>query len=356
MENLWQFYLLIIVIFMQGVLLYKRIPVLFIFLTFLELFFIAGFRAWHIGNDTISYIQIFILTTDYPNLITSHMESGYLLFNKFLALFTSNAQYLLISTAFFITGAWLFTMYKYSKNILLSVLLFVISEYGATLTMIRQEIAVCIVMLSTVFIIKRKFIPFLVCCFFAMSFHSTAILAIGLYFIYPLKFNMKYLIFVLLGTFFVFIFLAPIINQIIFLTGRYSSYVGNILLGEETKLASIMKTLIQFSITCFCFLSYQYVYLKKKGNYPMRAQFMLWCSIIAFCLQFISIRATVMERLVLYYSFVNFISIPFFVSYYPKRTQIFISVSIICCFILYKSIVFVYRPEWNYVLPFEFCF
>ncbi len=360
MENLWQFILLIAIIIVQGLLINpktKSTRVIFITMCFIELAFISGFRSWNIGNDTQAYINVFILSGSYPELLKSHMEVGYLIFNRFLHLFTSNPQVLLITTSIFIIGAWLKTFYKYSIALLFSVLLFVILEYSTTLTMIRQEIAIGIVLLSIPFIIRRQLFFFALMVILATSFHISAVFAIILYFLYNLSFNTKYVLIALTSTLVIFLFLVPILDIIINITGRYGSYKGNILLGEETRVASLVKTVVQFSITCFCYFSYRYIRPQTdKSCYQIKTSFLLWCSLFALCMQFISIRGTVMERLVLYYSFINFISIPFFVSYYPKRTQIFISVSMICCFILYKSIVFVYRPEWNYVLPFEFCF
>lgn len=63
-----------------------------------------------------------------------------------------------------------------------------------------------------------------------------------------------------------------------------------------------------------------------------------------------------MERLVLYFSIFDLISIPYFVRCYPKITRILVACGIVCFFILYHSIVLVYRPNWNTVLPFEFYF
>ena len=361
MTYLWQFYLLIIVILIQGISLLstKKIgKVGFVIICFIELSFIAGFRSWNIGNDTNNYIQAFMLSTSFPELMKTHMEYGYLLYNRTLAHFTLNPQMLLITTSIFIIGSWLYTIYKYSSSILLSTLLFVILEFSTTLTMIRQEMAICIILLSFPLIIKRQFFPFLVVCFLASTMHSSAIIAIGIYFLYNLPFKRRYIMLAVCGTVLSFVFLAPIIEHIISIMGRYESYKGNILLGSEAKVASVMKTAIQLAIMTFCCLSYKYQYrfLSNPLQSRIKVSFLLWCSVIAACLQFISIRGTVMERLVIYVSAFNFISIPYFVRTYWPSARIIIFMCLLICFIAYKSIVFVYRPEWNYVLPFEFCF
>ena len=359
MQDLWQFYLLIMLIFVQGKLLEnfgKRGKLIFIGLCFVELSFLAGFRDWSIGNDTHNYINVFILSGDYPQLLGSHMEWGYLLYNQFLAFFTSNPQILLIVTAIFITGSWLYTFYKYSVALTFSTLLFIILEYSTTLSMLRQEMAVCVILLAVPFIIRRQFLFFLLAVWLASTVHSSAFLALGLYFLYSLPFKKKYVIWVLVAALLTFFFLAPILEKVIPMFGRYGGYVGTRLLGEP-KVASIIKTIIQFAIVGFLLFSDKYI-VPRTHNVKslLPASFLLWCSVIAFCLQFISIRGTVLERLVIYFYSFNFISIPYFVHCYPKKMRALVALGLFGCFVLYKSIVFIYRPEWNYVLPFKFCF
>lgn len=359
MQYLWQFYLLIAVIFLQGLFVgfsSKNGKTIFIWLCFFELAFIAGFRAWHIGNDTQSYIHAFILSGSYSELFKTHMEAGYLLYNRLLSFFTADPQMLLLTTSVFIIGTWLRTLYKYSIALTFSMVLFVILGYDMTLTMIRQEIAMCIVFLSIPFIIRRQLIPFLLMVVLASSFHSSAVFAVGLYLLYPLDFKVKYVLIALLVALGIFFFLAPILDEIFRITGRYESYMGRRLLGEETKLASLAKTTVQFAITGFCYISYKYVLPKREVKSLLNEKFLLWCSLVALCVQFVSIRGTVLERLVLYFSSFNFVSIPYFVHRYPKAVRMLVAVGLVGCFILYKSIIFVYRPEWNHVLPFEFCF
>jgi hypothetical protein len=225
--------------------------------------------------------------------------------------------------------------------------------------MIRQEMALVIVLMGFGFVKRRLFIQFLLCCLFAATFHTSAIIGIVLYFIYPLNVKMKNIIIILTITIFIFVFIAPFIDQILQLLGRYQSYVGNRLMGDEIKLASIMKTLIEFFIFIFCFISYFFVYKKSNNNeklFIIRPQFLLITSLLALCIQFVSIRGTILERVAFYFSFFNIVSIPTFINCYSKNIKFLLVFIVLSLFIIYKSIVFVYRPEWNYVLPFEFCF
>lgn len=360
MSYIWQFYLLLAIILFQGILLAfisKRGQNVFLWLCFLELSFLAGFREWYIGNDTHHYVSTFIATINHMDISLSYMEKGYILYNQFIALFTSNPQAILLVTALIVTGSICYFIRKYSTVVLIPILLFVILQFGASMCIMRQYLAISIVLCSMSFVVKRQFIPFLLCCALATSVHYSATISLGLYFIYPLPFKIKYLFWCFVGTMLAFIFLAPLLDPIFTITGRYENYQGSILLGEETKIASIIKTTVQFVIAVFCCFSYRYV-LRKDSicNVKLPPQFLLWCSIISFCLHFISIRGTVLERLALYYATFSIISISFFVRCYNPKIRPLIGMGLIGCFILYQSIIFIYRPTWNQILPFRFCF
>ena len=357
MADLWQYYLLLVIVSIQGFFCLKRKNKIFLFITFLELFFISGFRNWNIGNDTKHYIDVFVAISSNLDLST-HMERGYLLFNKVLSLFTENPQSILIVTSFCILSIIFYFIYRYSKFVFLSAIFFLILQFSTVLTMIRQEMALIIVLLGFSFVVKRQFIKFLLCCILAATFHTSAIIAIVWYFIYPLNLKIKNIIAILLLTIFIFIFIAPFLDKVFQILGRYQSYIGSRLLGEEIKLASVMKTFVSFFVFLFCFVTYFFINKSKENfsNFIIRPQFLLISSLGALCMQFISIRGTVLERIAFYFSFFNIISIPAFINCYSKNIKILIEVIIIGLFITYASIIFIYRPEWNYVLPFEFCF
>lgn len=358
MADLWQYYLLIVIVAIQGLFCLKKNNKTFLFISFFELFFISGFRNWNIGNDTLPYVNTFVATFSSFDLSNFYMEKGYLLFNKVLSLFTENPQSILVVTSFCILSAIFCFIYKYSKFVFLSTLIFVILEFSGTLNIVRQEMSLIIILLGFVFVIERKFLYFLIFCILAATFHKVAILALVLYFIYPFNVKMKNIFIILISAMFIFIFIAPIIEEVISVTGRYQSYLENRLMGEELKVASIVRTLMNFLIFLFCFVSYFFVHKQKESNknFILRPQFLVLSSLIALCIQFVSIRGTILERIVIYFSFFNIISIPAFINCYSKNIKFILILFIIGLFILYKSIVFIYRPEWNHVLPFEFCF
>ncbi|MBO4674559.1 MAG: EpsG family protein [Elusimicrobiaceae bacterium] len=359
MHDLWQFYLLILIIALQGLLLgltNRRGKIIFLVLCYVELVFIAGFRAWNMGNDTLPYVRTFISIVDRWDIYGLYMEKGYIWYNRFLALFTSNPQSMLLVNALLITGAIFNLIRKYSVGLVLSVLLFVVLQFPGTMNIMRQYLAIAIVLTFFPFIIQRKFFFYMFGCLLAMLFHSSAVFAISLYFIYPLSFKFKYILWLLVSVIVVDIFLLPVIERFVALTGHYATYLDEIRLGE-TKIASFFKMGVHSATFLFCYISYHWFGESEDShlNSP-RVSFLLWCPLVACCLQFLSIYARNAERLTIYFSVFYLLSIPYFAHRYPKTLRVLVIFGLLGFFILYESVCLVYRPEWNYLLPFEFCF
>ena len=356
MEYLWQFYLLVFVVFIQGMLCIIKQEKVYLSITFMELFFISAFRASSVGNDTESYMQIFQSAIIIPN---NYMENGFILFNKLLIGISQNPQAILITTSFIILVGIFYFIKTFSISYVVSLIcLIVCGHYGFFLSGIRNSMALSITAISTIFIVKRQFILFLLCVVLATSFHTSAIFFIPIYFIYNWEFKIKNLSAIIIVTLIILLFFTQFTELVLDLfNNRYEVYLGNRILSEETKIASIFKTIIPFVIFAFYYLTYKaFERGIKSKKFPMRIEFLLLMSLITFCLYLISINATILERIGRYYDIFIIISLPYFISLYPRNIRLLIICIIVICFIIYQTIIFVYRPDWNYILPYRFCF
>lgn len=158
---------------------------------FLILLFCAGFR-WDVGIDWESYYNMFdgsILTNETfkdriepINLIILYLlqDNGF-----------SDGRYwiwvMATITLLFVTKA----IYEYSPSVVKSFLLFfVLGFFFDSLNGVRQFCAVAITFYSWRFILKRDILLYIPWILFAAMFHSSAVVAIPLYFFY----NNDYLI------------------------------------------------------------------------------------------------------------------------------------------------------------------
>lgn len=360
MEALQQYFLLIFFIFFQTLFIKKlgKKPVLL--LISFELWFLSAFRSWEIGNDTRTYVGTFsLINTSYWQVFyQSYMESGYILFNRFVSFFSNNPQAILIASSLVIISSRFLTFSRYSVFAGFTVLLFVISQFGNTLNIIRQELAFSLILFFIPLIIKRKFLPYLLICFLATSIHITAIVALPMYWLYILPWRKKYVISMLLVGCVFFILLGPLLDTFFNIFARYEGYVGTRFLGEEIKIGSIMRCIIAGLILIFeggTFLCYRKKCTEFTGS-PLRVDFLLYMVLFGFMLEFMSIRGTLFNRISLYYTFFSILSLPIFIQLHPRQTRALLYLITVGCFLIQGAMILWFRPEWNYWLPYKFCF
>lgn len=140
------------------------------------------------GSDLNNYYRLFnrAITLDSYNMFsqTSTMETGYLLLNWLIARVIKWPQFIIFFQAAFCIGVTLRFIYKYSEDVLLSVLGFI--SFGLMqfyLTGFRQSFAIAICLIALEFALKKKFIGFLISVLIAVSIHQTAIVFIPVYWI-----------------------------------------------------------------------------------------------------------------------------------------------------------------------------
>ena len=118
------------------------------------------------------------------SLFGHHYEPGYMLLEKIVAFFSSNYQMIFVVTSVLIIGLFCINYAKYSSNVYLSVILFILlSEYYCSMNFIRQTIAGVIALFAIPFLKKKKFLPYLLIVLVASTFHKSALILIPFFFI-----------------------------------------------------------------------------------------------------------------------------------------------------------------------------
>ena len=175
----------------------------------------------------------------------------YFLLTKLCALLGVNRTAFLFLMAIIIYVPIFITIYKYSSKPYISILTyFAFGLFGYSLGIFRQMIAISIILCGIKFIENRKFWKYLIIILFAMTFHKTALLALVLYFLYPIKWqtNAKLglvgcVVALISGRFFVL--------MIIRLFPSYSGLVGSIYDVTDTSYVMIFVLLTLWGICCF---------------------------------------------------------------------------------------------------------
>lgn len=128
------------------------------------------------GGDFDNYRIGFnsILQADFPD-----KELGFYYLNLFIRKFTDDYSIAFFIFIFIINYLILKTIYKYSSNIELSLLMYVImGGYFTSTNITRQYIALAIYVYSIKYLIDKKYIQYFILGLIAFQFHTTAIVII----------------------------------------------------------------------------------------------------------------------------------------------------------------------------------
>lgn len=162
----------------------------------IELIFLAGLRGYTIGADTQTYLDAidYYGAMSIPELLDAGLvypfdfEIGYFWLTKLCCLLGVGKTGFLFIVAL-ITYIPIFSLIRrHSSGTYLSILCyFAFGFFIYSLGLFRQMIAISILICGWNYVVERKLIKYLAVVILAMSFHTTALVAILLYFLYGFK-------------------------------------------------------------------------------------------------------------------------------------------------------------------------
>ncbi|SFM25880.1 EpsG family protein [Gracilibacillus orientalis] len=286
--------------------------------SFIILFIISSIRAESVGTDTDNYLRGFkvIKNTSWNRMFEAERwEFGYIFLNKLSAYISNNDQIILFVTSFvFLFGIGYF-IYKNSNNVVFSLYLFVsLFLYFFSFNGIRQAIAMSIIASGFHLIRERKLKKYLVIVCIASLFHITAILMIGIYFIYSIKLTKKNIIFILVTFVIFYSLLGSIINFV--LTNIDSlNYLSNDVSFEGS---GFLFPLITISVLLLLF-----IIRITEGN-TKYLEYMTILVLLSFLISIISMKVSLILRLNYYLLIYYIIAIPYALNLVRDRTLRFL--------------------------------
>ena len=325
---------------------------IFLMLVFILFFFLVGFRSVYMGNDTITYINLFKKCSSVSFKILSEMryEKGYLLFNYFLSSFVHNSRVFLIVFSFIFNYIVYRFIKKYSKDYLKSILLYIcLLIIYLSMTMFRQYFAMLIVLISYKYAIEQRKIPFILLIILAISMHSSAIVGLLIYPICNIKFTKKRFIFILLVTMLVTFFLGGMLNKISLIFNYDILYE---IRHESISVANLLYALVYFIFTIIAM--YVKKYCKDCGDNIDKYIYLLLFTTV---FNIMALRMNVLSRMADYFSIFSIVAIPNVLANIKNFNTRRISNVILFIFLfLYSSIIITFRPEWNSAYNYKTCF
>src|SRR5699024_2887359 len=139
--------------------------VLYLIYALIPFFLISAIRDKPVGTDVENYLRGYrgIREVKFKNIFElERWEYGYVILNKISSYITDYEQMILISTSLIVFIGTFYFIYKNSSNIYLSVYLYLtLYLYLISFNIIRQAIAMSILIMGFHFIRERKFFGYL---------------------------------------------------------------------------------------------------------------------------------------------------------------------------------------------------
>lgn len=273
----------------------------------IELIFLAGLRGYTVGADTAVYLQAvdFYSGRSLPDLITAKppeklaFEAGYTAFTKLSVMLGLGKTGLLFAVASILYIPIFRSVSRHSEYPYLSILCyFAFGMFSYSLGIFRQMIAISILLCGWRYVEERKILPYMLTVALAVSFHSTALVAFALYFLYGIRW--KRIIWLLpaleIG---LLVFGRQIIMLAIRLLPQYADYIGSQydLSGGSYKMLFLLNAVL---LACILF--------RQKDS---RRDDMVICALVlAVCVQSVGYSMAIFGRMVPYFSTYLIFAIP----------------------------------------------
>src|SRR5690625_4593512 len=241
---------------------------IFLIISFLILTFISAFRGSEVGTDTENYIGIFRLYV--LGALDPHSETGFALLNQIISYISTHPQSIIIVSSILINLGIMHFIYHNSKNAWLSVYLYItLFYYFFSFNLVRQFIAMSIVLFAWNFLKQGKVIRFILIVLLASTFHTTALIGLILIFVYLGRRSLVLVPLIMLSAIVAVFGTNFIMGLVIDLFPRYATYYQN----AEQSTGGIMPVVLYFMIFIALYL------LRDKGD----QHYNIMLSIAAIC-------------------------------------------------------------------------
>lgn len=260
--------ILITLLFWRLSLIYKDKTECF-FMILCLLFTLVSAIRYNVGTD-YDYTYLHLYNRIKVGYGTDHFEILFMLLNR-LFLFYKMPAWSLISFCSLITIPLFFVFIKNNldkKYWFLGVLLFILSTiYFASMNLVRQYLAISIILMSYKYLKNREIVKYILCIIFASLIHTTALIAlINLISLIKSKYlNRIMIILYLISIVFIFVNVQNFFGIIEpFVPKRYN-YIFQKDFFASRNIASVLKNIFPNILLIFCLLNRNK--MEKKYKY-----------------------------------------------------------------------------------------
>ncbi|PAM94251.1 hypothetical protein B4N84_14380 [Flavobacterium sp. IR1] len=228
------------------------------------LLIIFGSLRWETGADWIPYSNFFLLSDGLDKYLEGGFEIGFAYLNYVVKSFSDSYSVMLcVVSSIALLSKSIFVLRK-SENIVFIIFGFYCFFLGDSFP-VRQSMSVGILLASTIFIIDRKIIPFLLCIALSSTIHVTSLFFVFAYPIFHVRWSNKKIIYLFLICILVGLLKLPIVllsklsnfGDLGFVTSKLLFYLEegaeqNTLDNPVNFIVSLIRRLLVFTPLFLC--------------------------------------------------------------------------------------------------------
>lgn len=277
------------------------------------------YEAVSIGKRSVYYSNI-------------QLEVGFYYFNRVLSFLSKSPIVLFVVSSLIIYLAVFFHIRKTNKRIALSTLLFVLSGlYFTSFNVVRQFLALSIVLIFWRAIQERKVLVYLIGCLLAGSFHLSAIGLFVLYLLKGIKIDRKRFLSILLLSIVVMPVFGKVVDFLVMNT-RYKYYISSRLYITDGDYTGVIFATI---LTLVLMIMY------NRLESDTKVQLWIWTLLIYDMVVVGSFFIPLCNRIAIYFKFFVFVNLlPCILGKIQKRNRVILCTGLII--FLFASVVYLY--------------
>ncbi|MBI9014104.1 MAG: EpsG family protein [Clostridiales bacterium] len=316
-----------------------------------------GLRKDSVGNDTYVYIDLFkkISTLKEYHTFSSRYETGFLIINYLISLFSESYTVYLMVTAIFVNFFAARFIYNNSVNPWLSTILyFSLGYWSLGMSSVRAALSISVVLIAFDFVKKNKILGFIATILVASTIHSGALILLFLLLIKKMKPSYRTLGRVLIGTILLYISFDYLFDFVLVIFPKYKYYLGTVYLDGNIKIASVLNLVISILILIFYQVELNSNSKSKDQESP---NIFFPALLLGIVIQVLSFKFRVLDRVAQYMLISTIIILPITINKIKsKKHRTIYTVSASLVFIFYFIVIQVMRPYWYGVIPYDFFF
>lgn len=320
---------------------------------------LACFRGMNVGNDTRSYYNLFLFYTTGQGTVRdissaglrwmSNIEIGYRLLNKYFGAICHNYQVFISFIA--IISYWVLGRFirKYSSNAALSAILVFLMFYSSYMNLLRQMIALSIVLLAFDALNKNKNSCFIISVLAAtILFHRSAIICLLLLPMSRGKCSKK------------FVYISIAITALIVSLGQIPAVISAFNITTSYTEISAGSGVVFSIIKNFAVLMFSWYLTNTRFtntsnrrsdselNPEIADNLISWIPLICLLISVCALGMPIATRFELYFNIFLIVLIPRMITTstrMPSNIRVVVNI-LLLTLLIYNAGKIIYRPEW----------